>query len=209
MGKAAELRVLCGNVIHGPFNRGQVQDLVVRGRLAGSDLVSVQGGQWVRISEYLGEASPSHVTERPATPAPPVKSAAPPAASSAATGATSSKHCVECGEMIRERAEICPHCGVRQPPSINGQVRHGDHKDFVGKKVVAGVFGLLLGSLGIHKFVLGLSSAGFIMLLVSILTCGFGAIPMGIIGLIEGIIYLSKNEQAFYEDYAVRRKGWF
>ncbi|MFO0927262.1 MAG: NINE protein [Gemmataceae bacterium] len=57
---------------------------------------------------------------------------------------------------------------------------------FAGKKVAAGICGILIGALGIHKFILGMTTPGLIMLLVSILTCGLGALPMGIIGLIEG-----------------------
>jgi TM2 domain-containing membrane protein YozV len=38
------------------------------------------------------------------------------------------------------------------------------------KKIAAGVCGILLGSLGIHKFILGYTTEGIIMLLVSILT---------------------------------------
>jgi TM2 domain-containing membrane protein YozV len=80
---------------------------------------------------------------------------------------------------------------------------------FAGKKIAAGVCGILLGALGIHKFILGLTTPGLIMLLVSVLTCGFGAIPMGIIGLVEGIIYLTKSDQEFYQLYAVEKKQWF
>jgi len=47
------------------------------------------------------------------------------------------------------------------------------------------------------------------MLLVSVLTCGIGAIPMSAIGLIEGIIYLSKSDEDFYDTYIVGKKGWF
>ncbi len=47
------------------------------------------------------------------------------------------------------------------------------------------------------------------MLLVSLLTCGLGAIPMSIIGLIEGIIYLTKSDKEFYEIYVEGKKGWF
>ncbi len=32
-------------------------------------------------------------------------------------------YCIECGEIIRERAEICPECGVRQPSSNPQQGR--------------------------------------------------------------------------------------
>ena len=80
---------------------------------------------------------------------------------------------------------------------------------FAGKKIAAGVCGILLGSLGIHKFILGLTTPAVIMLLVSVLTCGIGAIPMGIIGLVEGIIYLTKSDEEFYETYIVGKKGWF
>lgn len=47
------------------------------------------------------------------------------------------------------------------------------------------------------------------MLLVSILTCGIGAIPMSIIGLIEGIIYLTKSDQEFEQQYGNKQKPWF
>jgi TM2 domain-containing membrane protein YozV len=82
-------------------------------------------------------------------------------------------------------------------------------KEFAGKKVAAGVCAILIGGLGIHKFVLGLTTPGLIMLLVTILTCGFGGIIMGPIGLIEGILYLTKSDEDFYQAYAVEKRGWF
>lgn len=78
-----------------------------------------------------------------------------------------------------------------------------------GNKVAAGICGILLGALGIHKFVLGFTTPGVIMLLVSLLTCGFGAPIMGLIGLIEGIIYLVKSDEDFYQAYVVEKRGWF
>lgn len=81
--------------------------------------------------------------------------------------------------------------------------------EFAGKKIVAGICGIFLGSLGIHKFVLGLNTPGLIMLLVSLLTCGVGAVVMSLIGLIEGIIYLTKSDADFYQLYGVEKKGWF
>ena len=82
-------------------------------------------------------------------------------------------------------------------------------KDVSGNKIAAGICGLLLGALGVHKFILGYSKEGLIMLLVSILTCGFGAIPMGIIGFVEGIIYLTKSDEEFNRIYSSGNKGWF
>lgn len=77
------------------------------------------------------------------------------------------------------------------------------------KKVPAGILAILLGTLGIHKFFLGYTKQGVIMLLVSLLTFGFGAGLMGIIGLIEGILYLTKSDEEFTATYQAGRKGWF
>jgi TM2 domain-containing membrane protein YozV len=77
------------------------------------------------------------------------------------------------------------------------------------KKIAAGICGILLGALGIHKFILGYTKQGVIMLLVSILTLGFLAWIMGIIGIIEGIVYLTKSDEEFVRIYVQGRKGWF
>ncbi len=73
------------------------------------------------------------------------------------------------------------------------------------KKLVAGILGILIGSLGIHKFYLGYTKEGIIQIVVTIVTCGLG----GILGLIEGIIYLTKSDDEFVSTYVVGRKGWF
>lgn len=78
-----------------------------------------------------------------------------------------------------------------------------------GNKIAAGICGILLGSLGVHKFILGYNTEGIIMLLVSLLTCGFGAPVMHVIGLIEGIIYLTKSDEEFVQTYIVNKRGWF
>ncbi|MBF2067642.1 MAG: TM2 domain-containing protein [Calothrix sp. C42_A2020_038] len=76
------------------------------------------------------------------------------------------------------------------------------------KKIVAGICAIIIGCLGIHKFILGYTTEGLIMLLVTVLTCGFGGAVMGIIGLVEGIIYLTKTDEEFVNTYIVNRKGW-
>jgi TM2 domain-containing membrane protein YozV len=78
-----------------------------------------------------------------------------------------------------------------------------------GNKIAAGVCAILLGALGVHKFILGFTTPGVIMLLVSVLTCGYGLIPMAIIGLIEGILYLTKSDEEFYRIYVVGKRAWF
>ena len=74
------------------------------------------------------------------------------------------------------------------------------------KRVMCGVLAILLGGLGIHKFVLGITGAGIIMILITVITCG----TVGpIIGLIEGIIYLTKSDAEFIQTYQVEKKAWF
>ncbi|MGN0301267.1 MAG: NINE protein [Anaerotardibacter sp.] len=76
-------------------------------------------------------------------------------------------------------------------------------------KIAAGLFGILLGSLGIHKFYLGYTTQGLIMLLVTLLTLGIGAFVMAVIGLIEGIIYITKSDEEFDQMYVKNQKKWF
>jgi TM2 domain-containing membrane protein YozV len=77
------------------------------------------------------------------------------------------------------------------------------------KRVVAGILGILLGPLGIHKFILGYTTEGIVMLLITVITCGIGGWIIGVIGLIEGIIYLTKSDEEFIQMYQVQKKGWF
>lgn len=77
------------------------------------------------------------------------------------------------------------------------------------KKVAAGICGILLGALGVHKFVLGYKTEGLIMLLMTVLTLGILAIVPSVIGLIEGIIYLTKSDDEFISTYLTSKKGWF
>jgi hypothetical protein len=55
-------------------------------------------------------------------------------------------------------------------------------------KLVAGVLALFLGALGIHRFYLGYSSIGAAMLLITLLTCGWGGILVAIWALVEAVI---------------------
>ena len=77
------------------------------------------------------------------------------------------------------------------------------------KKLAAGLLAIFLGSFGVHKFVLGYNTAGLIMLLVTVLTCGIAGFVMGVIGIIEGIIYLTKSPEEFESIYLQNSKGWF
>ena len=78
-------------------------------------------------------------------------------------------------------------------------------------RYVAAVLAFLFGWLGLHKFYLGKTTAGIIMLIAG--TVGWGLVIPGLvcafIAFIETIIYLVKSDQSFYEDYVVGGKSWF
>ncbi len=76
----------------------------------------------------------------------------------------------------------------------------------------AGWSAILLGGLGVHKFLLGYRKAGTIMLVIGILGMIFLTVPsivIMIVGVIEGIIYLTKSDDAFARTYLQGRREWF
>ena len=78
-------------------------------------------------------------------------------------------------------------------------------------RIVAAVLALFLGHWGVHKFYLGKTNAGIIMLLMG--TVGWllviPALANWVIAIIEFIIYLTKSDQQFYQDYVVGDRTWF
>lgn len=98
------------------------------------------------------------------------------------------------------------------PPPTNSSSR-------ASNKIAAGICGILLGGLGVHKFILGYTNAGIIMLaaqlggwVLMMVTCGitfFVPMAVSIIGVVEGIIYLTKSDEEFVRTYVDGRKEWF
>lgn len=109
-----------------------------------------------------------------------------------ATKGPNEKYCSECGSIINAKAEICPKCGVRQMPVPNAM---GISSASGKNRLVAAIFALLLGGLGIHKFYLGRIGQGIIYLLFC-----WTFIPL-LIGFIEGIVYLTMTDEAFNAKY--------
>lgn len=72
------------------------------------------------------------------------------------------------------------------------------------KKIVAGILGILLGWLGVHRFYLGDVLGGILRIVITIVSCGFGSV----LGLIEGIIYLTKSDEEFVSLYITGDKKW-
>jgi TM2 domain-containing membrane protein YozV len=71
------------------------------------------------------------------------------------------------------------------------------------KKLVAGLLGILLGWTGAHRFYLGDTTGGIIRICLNLVCMG------GIIGLIEGIIYITKSDEDFEKTYLIEKKAWF
>ena len=111
------------------------------------------------------------------------------------------RFCSSCGAPLTEGTRFCGKCGASQDgtqqasPSAQGNynppARFANRKD----KTTAGILGILLGGIGVHKFYLGDKTKGLIYLL----TCWTG-IPC-IIGLVEGIKYLTMSQEEFDARY--------
>ena len=140
--------------------------------------------------------------------------------------------CTKCGAQNADGSVVCSHCQATlplvgyQPPQAQADYQSGYQPiqppapmyqpgglDWqargANKKVAAGICGILLGPFGVHKFILGYQTEGVIMLLVSLLSCGMLAVVMQIIGIVEGIMYLTKSDEEFVRTYVEGRKGWF
>lgn len=124
------------------------------------------------------------------------------------------RYCTKCGAINDEMAQFCTNCQAPLSPVSTGyqpmaSVHPGAMTDWksmgADKKVIAGVLGILVGGLGIHKFILGYTTEGLIQIAISVVTCGVGSI----IGLVEGIIYLTKSDEDFVRTYIQNKKGWF
>ena len=115
------------------------------------------------------------------------------------------RFCHRCGGPTSHGAVVCPACDSTLPRPVSSYSGDGG----TDKKVVAGLCGIFLGAFGVHKFVLGYTKEGLIMLLVSLLTCGFGFTIMGMVGFIEGIIYLTRTDAGFQSKYIDRQTPWF
>ena len=122
--------------------------------------------------------------------------------------------CSNCSHDIPADSTFCPMCGHAMTPATEASMREPASSAPARKnRVAAGVLGILLGGLGIHKFYLGYTWQGVIMLVVwivgVIVTFGIASVVVGIIGLIEGILYLVKSDEEFDRIYVQAKKGWF
>lgn len=83
-------------------------------------------------------------------------------------------------------------------------------------KTAAGLLAIFLGSLGIHKFYLGFTGPGLVYLLINTigwavtwLMLGIPNMILGVMALVEGIIYLTQSDEDFERNYIINKKQWF
>ena len=81
--------------------------------------------------------------------------------------------------------------GVSTPTSSAAgvSVPTGQTAAMSDRKLIAGILGILLGALGVHRFYLGYTTIGIIQIVVTLVTCGWGALW----GVVEGILILTGN----------------
>jgi TM2 domain-containing membrane protein YozV len=139
-------------------------------------------------------------------------------------------YCPKCAAQNPDESQFCGECGAALPvtqtenpppgagPRIGGNPGSQPGRSTVStastagsKKVAAGVLAILLGSLGIHKFYLGYHLPGAILLAAG--TVGWLLVFPGLaavaVGIIEGVIYLTKSDDEFNQTYIANQRPWF
>ena len=127
--------------------------------------------------------------------------------------ATQMKTCPACNAPNDVRSGTCMTCGTMLANvGMPMQQVYAAKPPGADKKLAAGICGILLGGLGVHKFVLGYTNEGIIKVVTYVLglfLCGIPALVIAIIGIVEGIIYLTKTDEEFSNTYILNKKGWF
>ncbi|HEX8177620.1 MAG TPA: TM2 domain-containing protein [Pyrinomonadaceae bacterium] len=123
-------------------------------------------------------------------------------------------YCPRCNAQNADVAQVCYACqspltsaGAGYQPMQQGYGGAPATTQIPGaeKKVVAGILGIVAGGFGVHKFILGYTTEGLIQIGITFITCGLG----GLIGTVEGILYLTKSDEEFVRTYIQNKKGWF
>jgi hypothetical protein len=104
------------------------------------------------------------------------------------------KFCYNCGEGVNAMQVMCIKCGV----SLSGWSASGGKK-----KTTAGICALLVGGLGVHKFYHGSWGWGILYILFI-----WTFIP-AILGVIEGIVYLTMDDATYDSKYNTEDKSAF
>ena len=102
-------------------------------------------------------------------------------------------------EVLSKGVYKCNDCGSVFTTNDASPKHNVPEKYVSGKsKIAAALFGIFLGSLGIHKFYLGNIGTGILYLLFC-----WTAIP-GIVGFIEGLVYLCQSDADFAKKHPAK-----
>lgn len=80
-----------------------------------------------------------------------------------------------------------PYGAPQQPYGAAPTVAAGNQGP---SRVMCGILGIFLGGWGVHRFVMGYTTLGIIQIVVTLVTCGMGALW----GFVEGIMILARTE---------------
>lgn len=87
----------------------------------------------------------------------------------------------------------------------------GPHVEYERNRIAAAVLAFFLGFMGVHKFYMGKTGSGIVMLLCG--TIGavlfFPFLIMCIISIVEFVIYLTMTDETFDRTYIKGDKSWF
>ncbi len=109
-------------------------------------------------------------------------------------------YCHNCGNPVAHEAKVCMNCGVATNNYYVSYDTNGYGMNTASKsRIAAGLFGIFLGSFGIHNFYLGYTSKAVIQLVLTIVGYLLYCLGIGILitlatyiwGLVEGIMILS------------------
>ena len=120
-------------------------------------------------------------------------------------------------EIKEWKGSTLPKAGNKIDFSANGENAEAIYvESFVAggasKKIAAALFAFFLGAFGAHKFYLGYTKQGVIMLLVFLfgfILLGLPSMVIGVIAFVEFILYLTKSDEEFEQTYVVGHKPWF
>ena len=115
-----------------------------------------------------------------------------------------SRFCPNCGAETQAAQVVCIKCGVAlQNAAATATADAGKNR------VTAALLAIFLGGIGAHEFYLGHGTSGLIRLAIGIVGLVILIPAASIIGLIEGIIYLTKSDEEFQRVYVAGGKEWF
>lgn len=98
-------------------------------------------------------------------------------------------YCRKCGHEMEENQTVCSNCSANQN-AADSTIQNASKS-----RLVVGLIGIFLGTLGIHNFILGYTNKGITQLLLTVigsaLTCGIAGLVVWIWTIVESVQILT------------------